>query len=160
MPPRIPLTSIWKHLRSTNLLHTMAAITINTSPSQRDLRWFGLLLPVFFAIAGALVWRRTESLSSAVALWALGGTVSALFAFWPASRRRIYVGWMYAVYPIGWTVSHLLLGIVYFVVITPIGIVVRVLLRDPLERHFDRAASTYWVRHNPERRIERYLRQY
>ena len=138
----------------------MAVIEINKNPSRRDLLWFGLLLPVFCAIVGVLVWRRTGSLTSATALWAVGGTVSVLFALWPASRRRIYVGWMHAVYPIGWTVSRLLLGVVYFVVITPIGVALRILGRDLLERPFDRAAATYWVRHNPAGRTERYLRQF
>ncbi len=138
----------------------MAVIEVNTNPSRRDLLWFGLLLPVFFAIVGALVWRRTGSLAAGTAVWAVCGTVSALFALWPASRRRIYVGWMYAVYPIGWAVSHLLLGVVYFVVITPIGLALRILGRDLLERPFDRAAATYWVRHNPAGPIERYLRQF
>ena len=138
----------------------MAVIEINRNPSRRDLLWFGLLLPVFFTVVCGLVWRRTGSLTSATSLWAIGGTVSALFALWPASRRRIYVGWMHAVYPSGWTVSHLLLAVVYFVVITPVGIALRLLRRTPLERSFDRAAATHWVRHNPAGRIERYLRQF
>ena len=138
----------------------MAVIAINTNPSRKDLLWFGLLLPVFFAIVGVLVWRRTGSLTSGWVLWAAGGSLSALFAVWPASRRRIYLGWMYAVYPIGWTLSHLLLGVVYFVIMTPIGLALRVLGRDPLERSFDRTATTYWVRHTPVQRIERYVRQF
>ena len=138
----------------------MAVIEIHRNPSRQDLLWFGLLLPVFFAIVGVLVWRRTGSLPPATAVWTSGGTVTALFALWPASRRRIYVGWMYAVYPIGWTVSHLLLGVVYFVVITPVGLALRALRRNPLERRVDRAAATYWVRHNPADSIKRYLRQF
>ncbi len=138
----------------------MAVIEINRNPSRRDLLWFGLLLPIFFALVGVLVWRRTGSLTSATALWVAGGTISGLFALWPASRRRIYVGWMLAVYPIGWTVSHLLLGVVYFVVITPIGLTLRILGHDPLERRFDRTAATYWVPHNQAGRITRYLRQF
>ena len=138
----------------------MGIIDIDRSPSRRGLLWFGLLLPVFFAAMGVLVWRRTGTVRSATALWAVGGTVSALFAFWPASRRRIYVGWMYAVYPIGWAVSHLLLGIVYFGVVTPIGFVLRLLRHDPLKRQFDRTTSTYWVRRSPGRGVERYLRQF
>ncbi len=138
----------------------MTIIETNTNPSRRDLLWFGLLLPVFFATVGILVWRRTGSLTSGTILWAGGGLVSALFALWPASRRRIYVGWMYAVYPIGWTVSHLLLGMVYFAIITPIGLALRILGRDPLERVFDRDAPTYWVTHDPAQRIARYLRQF
>ena len=50
---------------------------------------------------------------------------------------------MFAVFPIGWVVSHLLLGVVYFLVLTPIGLTLRALGRDPLERRFDQSASSY-----------------
>ena len=138
----------------------MAVIEINTDPSRRDLKWFGLLLVVFVGIVGALVWHRSGSLAAGTAVWSVGGSISTLFALWPASRRRIYVGWMYAVYPIGWTLSHLLLAVVYFGVMTPIGLALRILRRDPLTRSFDRMATSYWVRHTPVSRIERYLRQF
>ena len=138
----------------------MAIIEINTNPSRKDLLWFGLLLPVFVAFVGVLVWRRTGSSSAATAVWGVGGAVSALFGLWPASRRRIYVGWMYAVYPIGWTVSHLLLGVIYYGVVTPIGLALRIVGRAPLERRLDRSASSHWVRRAPAGRVERYLRQF
>jgi hypothetical protein len=138
----------------------MALIEINTNPSRRDLLWFGILLPIFFGFVGLVVWRRTGSVTPGTAVWAGGGMVSAIFALWPASRRIIYVGWMYAVYPIGWTVSHLLLGFVYFLVITPIGLTMRILGHDPLERRFDRAASSYWVCRDTAGRVDRYLRQF
>jgi hypothetical protein len=138
----------------------MAVLDINTDPTRRDLRWFGLLLPVFVAVVGAIVWRRTGSLTPATILWVVGGLLSAVFAAWPASRRRIFVGWMYAVFPIGWVFSHLLLGAIYFLVITPIGIAVRTLRGDPLDRVIDRSAPTYWTKHTPPSRLDRYLRQF
>ena len=47
-------------------------------------------------------------------------------------RRRI---------PIAWTVSHLLAGgVAYFLVATPIALVLRALGRDPMRRSFDRRA--------------------
>ena len=138
----------------------MAVIEINRTPSRRDLLVFGLLLPIFFAGVGLLVWRRTGVLTPAAALWAVGATLSTIYAVWPTSRRIIYIGWMTAVYPIGWTVSHLLLGIVYFLVMTPIGLTMRVLRLDPMARRFDRAASSYWVHRYPAGRIDRYLRQF
>ncbi len=138
----------------------MAVLDINTNPTHRDLRWFGLLLPLFFAVIGTLAWRRTGSLTPATMLWGAGGLVTGVFAGWPASRRRIYVGWMYAVFPIGWVLSHLLLGVIYFLVITPIGIAVRVFRGDPLDRAFKRDAPSYWTAHTPASRVDRYLRQF
>ncbi len=138
----------------------MAVLEINTNPTRRDLWWFGLLLPLFVAVVGSVVWRRTGSLTPATLLWSAGGLLSGVFACWPASRRRIYVAWMYAVFPIGWVLSHLLLGGIYFLVITPIGISLRVLRGDPLDRGFRREASSYWTAHTPPAGVDRYLRQF
>ncbi len=138
----------------------MAVLDINTNPTRHDLRWFGRLLPVFVAVVGAVVWQRTGSLTPAVWVWGVGALLSAVFAAWPAGRTRIYVGWTYAVFPIGWVLSHLLLGVIYFLVITPIGIALRVLRGDPLDRDFKREAPSYWSTHTPPARVDRYLRQF
>jgi hypothetical protein len=77
----------------------------------------------------------------------------------PRWIRPVFVTWMRLAYPIGWTVSHLMLATIYYLVITPIGLVMRLLGRDPLQRRWDRQASTYWVAHNPGGDMARYFRQ-
>ena len=59
----------------------------------------------------------------------------------PNVRRLLYLGWMRVFYPIGWVVSHLLLAIVYYLVLTPIGLVMRLFGGDPMHRGFDRSAK-------------------
>jgi hypothetical protein len=48
--------------------------------------------------------------------------------------------------PLAWTVSTLLLVLIYYVVLTPIAVASRLLGRDPLQRKFDRDAPSYWVK--------------
>jgi hypothetical protein len=67
---------------------------------------------------------------------------------------------MYAAYPIGWVVSHVLLALIYFGVLTPIGRIMAVCGYDPMERRFDRAASSYWIEREPNRDASRYFRQF
>ena len=67
---------------------------------------------------------------------------------------------MYAVYPIGWTVSHLALAVVYYLVVTPIGLLMRLFGRDPMRRKFDPSATTYWQPHESPDEPERYFRQF
>jgi hypothetical protein len=67
---------------------------------------------------------------------------------------------MVAAFPIGWTVSLVLLALVYYVVFTAFGLVFRVLGRDPLGRSFNRAAPTYWVPRRQPESAERYFRQF
>ncbi|MEX0979180.1 MAG: SxtJ family membrane protein, partial [Pirellulales bacterium] len=69
-------------------------------------------------------------------------------------------GWMWAAFPIGWLVSHLLIAAIYFLLITPIALVMRAVGRDPLSRRFDRAAKTYWVPRRQDSDPARYFRQF
>ena len=78
----------------------------------------------------------------------------------PQALRRLYVGLMYAVWPIGMVVSHVLLGSIYYLMVTPIGLLRRLFGGDPMTRRFDPAAKTYW---NPRRKrtiMKHYVRQY
>jgi hypothetical protein len=77
-----------------------------------------------------------------------------------ASGRAIYRGWMFAALPIGWTFSHVILGIVYFGVLTPIGLLLRAMGKDPMNRRPDPSAQTYWIPHRQERDLKRYFRQF
>ena len=135
-------------------------IPINRNPGARDLRTFGVLLVVFTALVGGVALWRTGSMTVPVFIWCAGGFLALVYHLVPALRRPVYVGWMYAAFPIGWTVSHLLMALIYFGVVTPIGLALRAFGRDPLARRFDPAARTYWSRHTPGRDVERYFKQF
>ncbi len=80
-----------------------------------------------------------------------------------ASRRvgaGLYRFWMLAVLPIGWTVSHLLLGLAFFGVITPVGLAMRIAGHDPMSLRTDRNARSFWVARKRESDMRRYLRQF
>lgn len=136
-------------------------IEINRNPSARELRIFVMLVvPAFFAVAGSLAYWKFHAPRVGVAVWLVGAVLMLVGLAVPNMRRPLYVGWMIAVYPIGWTVSHVILLIVFYLVITPIGLVVRLFGRDPMERRLDRKASTYWIARNTERKPSSYFRQY
>jgi len=133
---------------------------INTNPSPKDLRAFGLIL-VPFAVVPALVahfiW---ESPALAQATGITGGGLALIFWAVPPLRRWIYVGWTAAVFPIGWTVSRVILLFVYLVVITPIGLILRLISYDPLGRRFEPGKESYWEPYNPGEDPQRYFRQF
>jgi len=134
-------------------------IEINKHPSRRDLLVFVAILPVFFALAGTFAWRSGSS-RAALALWGIGAAISLLAFAAPPVRRWLYLGWMYASYPIAWTVSHLILVVIYFLVATPIAFALRIAGRDPMQRKLDKAAASYWVARKPGRHSARYFRQF
>lgn len=61
----------------------------------------------------------------------------------PGSMRPFYNVWMRLSLLIGGVMNYLILGIVFFVVMTPIGFVLRITGHDPMRRDFDRSATTY-----------------
>jgi ABC-type uncharacterized transport system permease subunit len=138
----------------------MALIDIHRNPSRRELLWFGLLLLLFFGLVGGLVLWRSESLTASISIWTVGGLLTVVYYAVRPLRLPIFLGWIYVAYPIGFVMSHLVLGVIYFLVITPIGLIMRLLGRDPMERQFDRAAKSYWTRRGAAARTERYFRQF
>src|SRR6266446_6496229 len=99
----------------------MALIEINWNPDRRQLRSFAMLWFVFFAFAGAVVaWRAGlirgaappgASWKEPALLWTFAVFVSGIGLAFPAAIKPVYLLWMAASFPIGWTVSHMLLGV-------------------------------------------------
>jgi hypothetical protein len=135
-------------------------LTVDRNPPKEQLRSFGVLLAIFVVVFGALIWWRTGRLETARVIWIAGAALTAVYWMVPPFRRLLWVGWMYAAFPIGWTISHLLMALIFYGVITPIAWIMRASGRDPLFRSFDRSASTYWVPHERTNDIGRYFRQY
>lgn len=139
----------------------MAVIEINKNPSRYELRMFsGIGMPIFCAIMGAWRLHQSGDLILATILWGIGLLVAVIGLRWPTFVRPLFLGWMYAIFPIGWTISHLILAVIYYLVLTPIGLMVRLFRPDQLGKRFDRTAKTYWVPHEPEQDRTRYFRQF
>jgi len=132
----------------------------NREPTSRDLRVFGLLLPAFSCLLGGLAFWRFDAPRAAMGIASAGLTVTLLYAALPPLRRFIYLGWMKVTYPIGWTISHIALAAVFYLVITPIGLLMRLFGRDPMQRRLLPKATTYWVPRASDADASRIFRQF
>ncbi|MEZ6319358.1 MAG: SxtJ family membrane protein [Phycisphaerales bacterium] len=126
----------------------------------------GLVIRVRWRGSGGVVANRAGADPGFVREWVLGALVAvgvvgtgAMLAS-RALARRVYRVWMDASAPIGWTVSTVLLGVVYFVVITPMGVVMRVFGYDPMARGFDGGRASYWEERDAPGGARRYFRQF
>jgi len=128
-------------------------------PSPQQLRWFGLVLLLFCVALGALLGARLGSPGVAAGLAGLGLALAVLYYGVRPLRLPLYLAWTSATRPLGAAFSALLLGVIYFLVLTPIGVATRRLGRDPLGRRFDPAAKSYWRPHHRSAEPGRYLRQ-
>jgi hypothetical protein len=136
----------------------MALVEVNWNPSRRELKQFAALWCGFFAlIAAYCVWHGLRGVAAALTLLVVFGVVSY---FRPNAIRFVYVLWMAIALPIGWTISHLVLLMLYYLIFTPIGLIMRLVGYDPLERSFDNTAKSYWVPHNTTTDTSQYFKQY
>ena len=78
----------------------------------------------------------------------------------PGLLRIVYLGMIYATLPIGIVVSYVILAATYYLVLTPIGLVLRLCGYDPMQRRFDREAKTYWVPREEEAKMDHVFRQF
>jgi len=137
----------------------MALIDINKNPSPRELLFFGSVFPIFFGVIGGVVYGVTGSLDIPTIIWGVAAAVTVLFFAVKPLQIRIYLAWIYLAFPIGWTVSHLLMVFVYYLVFTPFGLVMRLIGRDAMYRGFDKSAETYFVEHKAAE-TARYFKQF
>ncbi len=135
-------------------------IPINKNPSARELRTFARIwFPLFVAGAGAVLWWRLDSPAAGVAAWLAGGALAALVLASAEAARIVFVGLMTVTYPIGLVVSTIALGIMFYLVFTPIAVVMRLAGRDAL-RLRARADRSHWIPYQQDDDPERAFRQF
>jgi hypothetical protein len=132
---------------------------VTAHPGNRLLRQFaGLCLGIFGGLAAYRAFRGQTDLTTAV-LAGLALIVGVTGLIRPSAIRLIYTGWMVAVFPIGWTVSHLLLAVTFYGVFTPIAAIFRAFGRDTLALRRSSTAS-YWTKKPSVSESSDYLKQF
>ncbi len=112
-----------------------------------------------FGVLGGVLWWQLEAVAVARVLWALGLGLMLLYYLIPPLRLPLYLGWMHGVAPIGWLVTHLVLGLIFYGLITPMAVIMRLFRRDRLQRKLDASEESYWQGHDPGGDTARYFRQ-
>jgi hypothetical protein len=109
-------------------------ISVQWNPERKQLRQFaGIWFPAFCALIGWIIGKRTGHWGAVQLAWIFCGVQALLGVCYPAAIRPVFVGLILATFPIGWVVSHLLLGAIFYGIVTPIGLVLRLTGHDPLQ---------------------------
>ena len=131
---------------------------MSRTQDARQLRHFGLLVGGIFGAIGLwpLVWRQQEPRWWAVALM-VALMAPALVA--PRALGPAYRAWMKLAEILAWVNTRILLGFVFYVVVTPIAVLMRLLGRDPMRRALVPTEASYRVPCTP-RPASHLLRQF
>jgi hypothetical protein len=114
-------------------------------PSNRS---FGLLFTLVFLIVAAYTWSKDYS-AQWVQIWLIvSGIFLALALLFPAVLIPLNKLWFAFGLLLGKVVSPVVLGILFFIIITPVAIGMRLFGRDALLMK-KRTVSSYWIDRNP-----------
>jgi len=117
----------------------------------KELRQFGLMVGGVFSVIGLWpMFLRGEPLR----LWAvvLGSLLILLGSLVPTWLAPVHRGWMWVGHVLGWINTRIILGVIFYGLITPIGIVFRMLGKDTMRQSFSDTNSTYRVNRQPRPR--------
>ena len=113
--------------------------------SHRDLRRFGAVLAAAFSVVFCLLlpWL----FSRPVPWWPLvvSGVLLALAAAAPAALAPVERVWLSIGHALGWINTRILLTLLFFVLVLPLGLLLRLLRKLPIARRFDARAASYRV---------------
>lgn len=110
---------------------------------KKDLRQFGLVVGGILAVLGGLLlWRHRPAYPY---LLVPGFVLVALGAAVPQVLLPIQKAWMVLSIIIGFFVSRLILVLIFYAILTPMGLVMKILGKDILDERIDKTKKSYWV---------------
>lgn len=110
-------------------------------------RTFGLVIGAALAVIGVL-----PMLGGGSARWwlvAIGGAVAVIGLVWPAVLAPLNRLWMRFGLLLSRVTNPIVMALMFFLVLTPSGLLMRLFGNDPLRRGFDAHAATYWIERDP-----------
>lgn len=116
-------------------------------PTFRAEREFGLLVGAVLILVGSLWLYRGHWQTVATGFIGLGSLLAIFGAIFPKALVYPNRAWMGLAHWLSLFTTPIILGLVYFLIIMPIGIVKRLSGWDPLRRRAP-AATSYWSSYN------------
>lgn len=144
-------------------------IEMNWKPDAKTLRNFGLIAVFGFGFVATIAhfeWlifamglgaAKPYVVNAFIGLAAYSGVMALVF---PKANQPVYIGLAILSYPIGFVLSYVIMGTLYFLIITPTGLVMRLIGHDPLDRKIEPERESYWHDCRAPRPKEHYFRQF
>lgn len=127
--------------------------------TKKELKEFGIVIGIFFGIlAGISIWRGNQHYFYLLPISILLISLGFLF---PNILTPIQKVWMAVAIVIGFFVSRIILSILFYFIITPLGLIIKISNPDPLDAKINRDTKSYWIkRKDYPNEKSRYLKQF
>jgi hypothetical protein len=112
---------------------------------MRRTREFGIFMLIALSVASVIAFRRGVALHWAIVPGACGVVLALVALVRPALVRPIAEAWAALGHVLGRVTTPILLVVVFVVVVLPLGLLLRLLGKDPMRLRRDASAKTYWI---------------
>ena len=131
----------------------------NIKSEKSDIRNFGITLGIILLlISGFLFWKEKESYQI---FSGIGITLSLIAIAIPSFLKPVYWMWMIFGIILGWFMTRVILSLLFYIIITPIGLTLRLFGKQFLELRWDKSKESYWnFRTNEHQQNENYEKQF
>ncbi len=126
---------------------------------RTTLRKYGLTMavPLLF-IAAILFWKGKPSAPYFLALSVLSAVLGLTL---PRALKQVYIAWMAFAYYLSFVMTYVILTVFFYLIMTPVGLVMRAAGKDLLSRKFPDGRESFWIpAHKYDDDIERYSKPY
>ena len=113
-----------------------------------NLKKFGITMGTAFSVIGLLLLMRHKP--AAPGAFAAAAAFFALAFLFPSVLRPVYIIWMKFASLLGWINTRIIFFLIFYLVFTPAGLVMRLFGKDPLDRKIDKKKTSYWLKKEKE----------
>ena len=126
---------------------------------KSDLQKFGITVSiVLMIIAGLLFWKEKESCQM---FFGIGAIILLTTITIPVILKPVYLIWMSFAIIIGWIMTRVILSLLFYIILTPIGLALRLFGKQVLELRWDKSKKSYWnIRSNVDDKYTKYEKQF
>lgn len=115
----------------------------NIDAGKKKLREFGLLVGLVFGLLGFLFLWRDKALYPY--FLGIAGFLIVFGGIAPKFLKPIFLAWMTLALLLGWVMARVLLSLLFYLAVTPIALILKVMKKDFLDLKFKDGRESYWV---------------
>jgi len=138
---------------------------VDWNPDVQGRKKFAVSLIIGFPIIGALLagasyWKHHTVGHFPFWLGGIGFAAGVIFWLVPQIAKPFYLAWYFIACCMGFVVGNLLFTLFFYLVFTPLGLLLRMRKQKPIEKAFDKARASYWREAEKSVDLKRYYRQF
>ena len=131
----------------------------NIKTGEKDIRIFGITMGIILLIIAAFLFLKEKD-SFQLFIYIAGSFISLGFLS-PIILKPIYLVWMIFAVILGWFMTRVIISLLYYIIITPIGLFLRIIGKDLLDLKEKKNKKSYWnIRNSEDEQNQNYEKQF